>query len=63
MLYVNILCPDFRKFICIHLILTTFLMFFGVSLIVLVIIILLALISGQEPIPVGQKADARQRRR
>ncbi len=40
------------------------LMFFGISLIVLVIIIvLLALISGQEPIPVGQKADARQRRR
>ncbi len=39
-------------------------MFFGISLIVLVIIIvLLALISGQEPIPVGQKADARQRRR
>ncbi len=40
------------------------LMLFGISLIVLVIIIvLLALISGQEPIPVGQKADARRRRR
>ena len=38
-------------------------MIFGISLLVLVIIILLALISGQEPIPVGQKADARQRRR
>jgi len=38
----------------------THLMFFGINLIVLVIIIvLLALISGQEPIPVGQKADAR----
>jgi hypothetical protein len=35
-------------------------MLFGISLIVLVIIIvLLALISGQEPILVGQKADAR----
>jgi hypothetical protein len=39
------------------------LMFFGISLIVLIIIVLLALISGQEPLPVGQKVDARQRRR
>jgi len=38
-------------------------MFFGISLIVLIIIVLLALISGQEPLPVGQKVDARQRRR
>ncbi len=38
-------------------------MLFGISFLVLVIIIvLLALISGQEPIPVGQEADARRRR-
>jgi len=38
-------------------------MFFGINLIVLVIIIvLLALISGQEPLPVGQKVDVNQRR-
>ena len=37
-------------------------MIFGISLPVLIVIVLLALISGQEPLPVGQEADVRQRR-
>ena len=37
-------------------------MIFGISLLVLIIIVLLALISGQEPLPVGQEADAKHRR-